>query len=135
MTVRACIERFARAEGGATAVEMALIAPLLMLLTVGTMQAGRLAWTQAALNFAVEEAARCVSVRPDLCGTPTQTASYAAGKMTGLKVDATAFTVSTQPCGAQVSAQLPYSLKIAFGTVELVALSSFFSLAGRERLH
>jgi Flp pilus assembly protein TadG len=100
-----------RRRDGATAVEMALILPLLMLLVLGTMELGDMAWTQAALEFAVQEAARCAVVRPDLCGSPSQTANSAAQRVVGRTVPATAFTVTTAACGTQVRAQLAYRFR------------------------
>jgi len=97
-----------RCEGGA-AVEMALLLPALLLLLLGTMEVGRMAWVQAGLNYAVGEAARCASVRPDVCATPQLTAAYAAARVVGQTVPSSAFTVSNQPCGVQVSAQLPFT--------------------------
>ena len=67
------------AQEGTTAIEFALVAPSLFLVLFGAIEFGRLMWTQSALHFAVEEAARCASVTPGLCGTASQIASYAAG--------------------------------------------------------
>ena len=93
---------------GAASVEAAFVLPLLLLVILGAMEFGRLAWTQAALNFAVQEAARCASVRPDICGDPADTAAFAAEKSGALKVPASAFTVMSAPCGTRVLAQLDY---------------------------
>lgn len=97
-----------RCEGGA-AVEMALLLPALLLLLLGTMEVGRMAWTQAALNFAVQEAARCASVRPDVCASPQLTASYASTRVAGQTISPSVFTVSNRPCGLEVSARLPFA--------------------------
>jgi hypothetical protein len=78
------------------------------MLIYGTMEFGRLAWTESALNFAVEEAARCASVTPSVCGTSSQIASYAAAEVATGYVPSTAFTGSTAACGHQVSASFAY---------------------------
>ncbi|MDB5474578.1 MAG: hypothetical protein JWP49_89 [Phenylobacterium sp.] len=96
------------AREGAAAVETALLLPALLLVLLGVMEFGRLAWTQTTLNFAVQEAARCAAVRPDLCGAPAQIAAYAAGRTAPLNIAASAFIVTTQPCGTQVRASLSY---------------------------
>jgi len=106
---KALARRLGGARDGAAAVEMALVLPVLLLLVLGTMEVGRMAFTQAALTFAVQEAARCASVRPDLCGSPTQTAAYAAQRIVGRPAPASAFSVSNEPCGVRVSARLPFS--------------------------
>jgi Flp pilus assembly protein TadG len=96
------------AREGAAAVETALLLPVLLLLLLGVIEFGRLAWTQTTLNFAVQEAARCAAVRPDLCGAPAQTAAYAAARTGPLNIAASAFTVTPQACGTQVRASLTY---------------------------
>lgn len=97
-----------RAREGATAVEAAFVLPLLLLLLLGLVEFGRIAWTEAALDFAVQEAARCAVVRPGVCGTPAQTADYAAGRISALAVPASAFAVTTQACGTQVRAEVTH---------------------------
>ena len=52
-----------RDEDGAALVEYALVLPALLALAFGLMQLGGMAWTQEALNYAVQEAARCAVVR------------------------------------------------------------------------
>jgi Flp pilus assembly protein TadG len=89
-------------------VESALLLPVLFAMVLGTIEFGRLAWTRSALDFAVQEAARCAVVRPDLCATPAQTAAFAASKAAALGVPASAFTATTATCGAQVEASWSY---------------------------
>lgn len=52
--------RFARAEGGATAVEFALVAGPFLLLTVGLGEIAMIGFTQTSLDYAVSETARKV---------------------------------------------------------------------------
>jgi Flp pilus assembly protein TadG len=99
---------FWRDEAGAALVEYALVLPALLALVFGVMQLGGMAWTQEALNYAVQEAARCAVVRPDLCGTPDAIQQYAAGQALGLTVPANAFSVTPDTCGTDVRASLPY---------------------------
>ena len=81
-----------KAREGTTAVEFALIAPALFMILFGAVEFGRLLWTQAALHFAVEEAARCASVTPSVCGTSDQIKAYAASSVSPLTIASTAFT-------------------------------------------
>ena len=53
-------------DHGATAVEFALIAGLMMSLVFGTMELGRYFWISHRFQFAVEEAARFAAVRRDV---------------------------------------------------------------------
>lgn len=101
--------RLWRDQTGAALVEYALVLPALLALVFGVMQIGGMAWTQEALNYAVQEAARCAVVRPDLCGTPAAIQSYAASQVLGLSVPANAFSVIPDACGADVRADLSYN--------------------------
>ena len=104
-----------RARDGATAVETALVLPLVLALFFGIIEVGHLLWTVSALNMAVEDAARCVSVSnvstppASLCDTQIHMQSYAAGRTWGMRVPASTFTLSTPACGYEVTASYPYT--------------------------
>jgi Flp pilus assembly protein TadG len=98
-----------RNADGTTSVEFALVAPVLFLIIFGGIQFGELLWTQSALHFAVQEAARCASVTPSTCGTASQIAAYAASETTGLGLSSSVFTATTASCGHQVSASYQYT--------------------------
>ena len=102
------LKSFIRDHRGTTAIEFALVAPALFTLLYGVIEFGRLLWTQSALNFAVEEAARCASVTPATCGTSAQIATYAASKIATNYVPTTVFTGTTASCGHQVNASFVY---------------------------
>ncbi len=97
------------ADDGAALVEYVLILPAFLAIVLGLMQLGGMAWTSAALNNAVQDAARCAAVRPDICGTAAQVQAYAAADMSGLPVPASAFTLSNAACGYDVQANATYS--------------------------
>ena len=105
--------RLMRARGGVAAVEFALIAPILFLVLFGIVEFGRLMWTQAALHFAVEEAARCASIDTSTCGSSSSIASYAASKVTALHIPASQFTSTTPSCGNLVSVSYPYQFVLS----------------------
>jgi Flp pilus assembly protein TadG len=100
------------ARHGTTAVEFALLAPALLLILFGAIEFGRLMWTQSALHFAVEEAARCASVTPSVCGTSSQITAFAATAISPLNITSTAFTSTSPSCGHQVSASFPYQFVV-----------------------
>lgn len=102
------LRRLRRDCRGTTALEFALLSPALFLLLYGTLEFGRMMWTQSALNFAVEEAARCASATPSVCGTSGQIASYAAAEISSNYVPSTAFSGTTAACGHQVTASFAY---------------------------
>jgi Flp pilus assembly protein TadG len=112
------VQRLWTSRSGAAAVEMAFILPLLLLILLSIIEFGRMAWTRTALDFAVQEASRCASVRPDVCGTATQIANYAAAKVTAANIPASAFSVSTQACGRRVRAAYAYKF-VAYSVFKL----------------
>jgi Flp pilus assembly protein TadG len=70
--------RRAKAETGATAVEFALVAPLLLAVLFGVMEAGRAIFTQAVIYYAAQEATRWAMVNPPIM--PDEDLDTAAGK-------------------------------------------------------
>lgn len=58
------LRRFIRQTDGATAVETALTAFPLVLLTFGIMEVGRALYTKQALNFGADRAARLLYINP-----------------------------------------------------------------------
>jgi Flp pilus assembly protein TadG len=99
-------------EQASTAVESAFVLPVLLLLLLGGMEVARLAWERSALQFAVQEAARCAVVQPSVCGTPAQIQTFAAARMAGFSIPAADFAVTNPACGTQVAAAVPYSFTL-----------------------
>jgi Flp pilus assembly protein TadG len=106
------MSRLARLAGdrrGGVAVEMAFLLPILLLLLLGVMEFGRMAWTKATLTYAVQEAGRCASVLAT-CSTPAQVQKAARDKTAALNIaDAditiTALQNTTGPaCSWRISA-------------------------------
>ena len=104
----AVVDRNDRA--GSVAVEMAIVLPLVLLFMVGLMEFGRILWTQATLDYAVEAAARCAVVNSVAWGSIAQTQAYAADRAVGLSLSPSIFTVTTMACGVRVSASVPVEL-------------------------
>ena len=106
---------------GNTAIEFALIGLALVMATAGLMQGGELLWTQSALHYAVEEAARCASIDTNNCATTSQVQSFAAAR-SGAGFSATVFTVTTPSCGNQVSAS--YDMQLIFPVTSSITLTA-----------
>jgi Flp pilus assembly protein TadG len=100
-------------RGGASAVEFGLILPAFLTLLLGSMETGRALWTQNALNYAVEQAARCAAIDQNNCGTATQVQAYAAAAA-GAGFASSIFSVSIATCGNLISASYPIQLHIPF---------------------
>lgn len=112
------IGRFRRDRAGSLTVDFAMIAGPLLSLLLGTMEIGRLLWYQNALNYSVEEGARCATIDVNNCGTTDQVKSYSAGK-SGVGFASGVFSVSSPACGNQVNASYPMSLSIPFVPVSV----------------
>ena len=69
--------RLLRHEGGASALEFALVAAPLLLIIVGTVEYGRALWTQQAMQSLAISAARCIGVQQTQC---TTSGSYSLAK-------------------------------------------------------
>jgi hypothetical protein len=88
-----------RLNSGTTAVETALLLPLMLAFLLGIEELGRLLWTQSVLQFACENAARYAIINP--LGNIT---GYAAGRVFGLNGAGIQFTYNaagsaSSPCG------------------------------------
>ena len=74
---------------------MAFLLPVFILFLLGICEFGRALWTQTALQFAVEAAARCAAVSPSLCtasgGSTMDVPGYAATKAFGMSIPESAF--------------------------------------------
>jgi Flp pilus assembly protein TadG len=95
-------------RSGASVVEFAVLLPLFMSLVIGLMQLGQMLWTQAALQHAVEMAARCASVNAVSCANAGQIQTYAATQAYGLTLPVATFTVTVPVCGNQVAANYAF---------------------------
>ena len=94
------------APGGAAAVEFALILPVLLLCILGLIELGRMVWTQATLDYAVEAAARCRAIDQTHCPTEAATQQFAIDNFM-LPPDAS-FQVPLASCGYQATATLSF---------------------------
>ena len=112
------VGRLMRNRFGGVAEEFALVATPLILLLLGTMEVGRGLWMQNALNYSVEEAARCASIDVNNCSTSAQIKSFAAGR-SGAGFTSATFTPSTAACGNLVSASYPMTLHIPFASMSI----------------
>jgi Flp pilus assembly protein TadG len=95
-------------NGGASALEFALTAPIFFLFVFGIVEFGLLFWTQLGLQHGAELAARCASISSTLCPNSNAITSYAAQQAFGLGLPSQTFTYSTPACGNQVSASYAF---------------------------
>ena len=99
---------FMKCQRGISAVEFALVAPLLLAFTIGGLSTGLVVYSAAGLHDAVEQAARCYSVNAAQCGTAAKAQTYATTAYYGMNTPK--FTASIQACGHQVAATVNVQL-------------------------
>ena len=66
--IRAFLTSFVRKEDGSSVIELAFVLPLFLLLLLGLLDFGRMAYHHVASEKAVQMAARIAAVRPPACG-------------------------------------------------------------------
>ena len=97
------IKQFFASQGAASAVEFALVAPVVLLMFFGAIGGGILAYATVSLQRATEEAARCMSMdRADLC-TSAGISAYGQSLYSGPGLTGLAFSTTKVACGYRVS--------------------------------
>jgi len=104
-----------RNQDGTTAVEFAIIAPVFILLVIGTIGVCFAFFLVGSLHFAVEDGARCASVKTTICSDSATTIAYTQSRYLGPNVSPT-FTYASAACGNSVSATVNYSMDVGFRT-------------------
>ena len=111
------LARLLKNRDGGQSIEFALTAIPLFLFLFGVVEFARLYWVQSDLQFAVEAAARYITINPSATTSTVQT--YAAGQVSGVSVPTSDFTVTayssasnTPACGNQVTVSYQFSFII-----------------------
>ncbi len=81
---------------GVATLEFALVGSLFFIFIFGVIEVGRGLWTMNALNYAVQQAARCASVNSTACGTQANVRTFAIG-VSGALVQNTVFSLNPSP--------------------------------------
>jgi Flp pilus assembly protein TadG len=115
MTLRNLVKSLRLNDQGTTAVEFAMVAPVLIALLVGTIALCVGLFLIGSLHYAVEEGARCASVKTTICSDAATTVAYAQNHYFGPNVSPT-FTYAAAACGNSVSASINYSMNVGFKT-------------------
>ena len=105
-----------RNQEGTTAVEFAIIAPVFLLLIFGTIGLCFALFLVGSLHFAVEDGARCASVKTTICSDPATTIAYTQSRYMGPNVSPTFTYTAGAPCGKSVTGNVSYSMDIGFRT-------------------
>ena len=83
MIVQKLLKSIEQNQDGTTAVEFAIIAPVFMLLILGTIALCFALFLVGSLHFAVEDGARCASVKTTICTDATSTIAYTQRRYLG----------------------------------------------------
>jgi len=113
-------------ERGTTLLEFAIVGPLFVALAVGTLYLCTCLFMVGSLHYAVEEGARCASVRTTVCIDATTTISYAKSQYFGPSSPTFTYDAGA-PCGKSVSASISYLLELGLTqiTVPIAATGCF----------
>lgn len=103
-------------QHGVTAVEFALIAPVLLMFMFLLIEGGRMEWTQQTLQEVSTNTARCMALGQDACNSTAAIQSYAQsrGSAWGVSLANATITAATgQTCSgvsgmSKISISLPY---------------------------
>lgn len=118
--MRTLLARLRREDRGAAAVEFVLILIPMVMLTLGAINLSLMVYTVATLNYAAEDAARCLSVKKTTC-TAASVNTYGRGRYTG--PGAASFTASSATCGNRVVGTVDYVFTTGL-TSTIIPLSS-----------
>jgi Flp pilus assembly protein TadG len=112
-------------EDGTTAVEFAIVSPIFIALVIGIMSLCLCLFLVGSLHFAVEEGARCASVRTTVCKDATTSVAYAQSHYYG--PGSPTFTYATSACGNSVSASINYVAQLGLTqfTIPISATACF----------
>ena len=126
MTVRIFPTLAWRDDHGTAAVEFAILAPVFITLVVGTLYLGLCLLLVGSLNYAVEEGARCASIRTTVCPDTNSTIAYTLSRYFGPAASPTV-TFTAAACGNSVSASINYIVDLVLTkvTVPITASACF----------
>ena len=108
------LKALCRDRQGTTAVEFAIVAPVFVALVIGTLALCVGLFLVGSLHFAVEDGARCASVKTTICSDAASTVAYTQSRYFG-PISPT-FTYAAAACGNSVSASISYSMNVGFTT-------------------
>lgn len=111
------LESLRRDQQGTTAVEFGIVAPVFIALLLGTMGLCVALFLVGSLHFAVEDGARCASVKTTICADGPTTIAYTQSRYLGPSGVTPTFTYAAAACGNSVSASITYSVNVLFKTL------------------
>jgi Flp pilus assembly protein TadG len=114
--MRNLFRSLSRNQQGTTAVEFAIIAPVFIMLVFGTIGLCFALFLVGSLHFAVEDGARCASVKSAICSDTDTTVAYTQSRYLGPNVSPTFTPNLNAACGKSVTGSVNYSMNVGFRT-------------------
>lgn len=113
-------------QHGTTAVEFAIVAPVFIVLIIGLLYVCMALFAVGSLHYAVEEGARCASVKTVVCANANATLTYTKNHYFGPNSSPT-FTFAALACGNSVSGSANYAMDLGLTkfTVPITATACF----------
>jgi len=132
---------FCRGRDGASLVEFSLVAPFVVLLTLGIVDFGRIMWTSTTIEHVAREAARYAALHgagAKVAATVASTQTYAADRASGLdptdlQVGVT-YAGGSNASGSSVTVAVTYDFNLmlagilGFKPIQLDSQSTFIIL-------
>ncbi len=110
-------------DRGTSAVEFAIVGPALVVLLVGAVYICLGLFLVGSLDYAVEEGARCASVKTTVCSDAPTILSYTQNQYFGPSPTPT-FTYATAACGKVVSGSVTYVVNLGLTKVSVPVTAS-----------
>jgi Flp pilus assembly pilin Flp len=114
-------------ERGTTAIEFAIVGPVFIMLLIGILYLCMCLSVVGSMHYAVQEGARCASVKTMVCTDQTSTISYTQSHYFGPSTLPTFTYNAAAACGHSVSGSISYVLDIGLRqiTVPITASACF----------
>ena len=106
-------------ESGTTAIEFALVSPIFIFLVIGIVFLCMAMAVAGSMHYAVEEGARCASVRKTVCSDEDTTIAYTKAHYFGPGSVPTFAYDSVASCGHSVTASINYVVDMGLKKVSV----------------
>jgi Flp pilus assembly protein TadG len=105
-------------DRGTTAVEFGIVGPVFIMLVVGILYTCLALLEVGSLHYAVEEGARCASVKTTVCNTPEAIVAYTKDHYFG-PASSPIFEYEAAACGKYVTASANYVANLGLKSVTI----------------
>ncbi len=111
-------KHFAADTRGTSAIEFAIVGPVFLGFVIGLIYLCMMLFSMGSLQYAVEDAARCYSVRALVCPDANTTVTYAQTTYMS-PVVTPHFSATTATCGHQVTGSATFNFNYVIGNTNV----------------